>query len=74
MRKWKYWTSRYGPWLLYVAVSILMTWPLVTHLNTHLAGRDPDLFNVYWGNWWVRHALSTGHDPYYALSPLPDRV
>jgi hypothetical protein len=51
-----------------------MTWPLVTHLNTHLAGRDPDLFNVYWGNWWVRHALSTGHDPYYALSPLPDRV
>ncbi len=41
-------------------------------MGTHLAGRDQDLLNVYWGNWWVRRALAMGTTPYqthYLLYP-----
>lgn len=53
------------PWALYAALSVLMTWPLAANLGTKLAGRDTDLFNVYWGNWWVRTALLNGQSPYF---------
>jgi hypothetical protein len=52
------------PWLVYILLSLAMTWPLLLHLNTHLLGRTSDIFNVYWGNWWVRKALSGGQNPY----------
>jgi 4-amino-4-deoxy-L-arabinose transferase-like glycosyltransferase len=41
-----------------------MTWPLAQHLNTHFASTDTDMFNVYWGNWWMGQALATGQNPY----------
>jgi hypothetical protein len=50
--------------LAYLLLSVLMTWPLVRQLNTHVPTPDSDVFNVYWGNWWVRHALGSGLDPY----------
>ena len=68
-RRWVLWVSSC---LIYAVLSILITWPLVLHVDTHLAGRDQDLLNVYWGNWWVRRALATGHNPYqthYLLYP-----
>ncbi len=56
--------SQRASWLVYILLSLSMTWPLVLHLNTHLAGRTTDIFNVYWGHWWVREALSSGQNPY----------
>ena len=50
--------------LIYAVVSVLMTWPLVANLGTSLAGHDRDIYNVYWGNWWVNEALSSGQNPY----------
>jgi hypothetical protein len=67
------WTSWAGSCLLYGALSILITWPLLLHMGTHLAGRDQDLLNVYWGDWWVRRALAMGTHPYqtrYLLYPI----
>ena len=55
---------RWISWLVYGLLAVLMTWPLALHLSTRLGGSDPDLFNVYWGNWWVHRALTTGQNPY----------
>jgi len=49
----------------YILLSILMTWPLASQLNTHVPTTDNDVFNVYWGNWWVRNALGNGQHPYF---------
>jgi len=50
--------------LIYILLSVLMTWPLARELNTHVPSPDSDVFNVYWGNWWMRHALGNGMNPY----------
>jgi hypothetical protein len=50
--------------LLYILLSVLMTWPLARYLTTHFSSPDTDVLNVYWGNWWVRQALATGQNPY----------
>lgn len=52
-------------WLIYLALAVAMTWPLAQHLNTRLNGNNNDLFNVYWGNWWVPKALAMGRNPYW---------
>jgi hypothetical protein len=60
-------------WLIYVTLSVVMTWPLAQHLNTRLSGNNQDLFNVYWGNWWVPKALAMGQNPYmtqYLIYPV----
>ena len=51
-------------WLVYALVSVLMTWPLLGNLDKLLAGQDADIYNVYWGNWWVSKALLNGENPY----------
>jgi hypothetical protein len=51
--------------LVYGLLSVLMTWPLVLQLSTHVPTYDSDVFNVYWGNWWVRRALGSGLNPYF---------
>jgi hypothetical protein len=50
--------------LVYVVLTIVMTWPLIRYLGTHFMSPDTDVFVAYWGNWWVPHALSTGRNPY----------
>ena len=35
---------RRAAWLLYVALALLMTWPLVRDINTRLAGSDTDIY------------------------------
>lgn len=70
--------SRIGPslWvavLIYVVLSVLMTWPLTAQLNTHFPSPDTDVFNGYWSNWWFRQALTDGQNPYvtsYLLYPV----
>jgi hypothetical protein len=71
-------TTRIGPplWVsaaVYVLLSVLMTWPLITQLGTHFPSPDTDIFNAYWANWWFRHALESGQNPYvtdYLLYPV----
>ncbi len=55
----------WGSLLIYVLLSVLMTWPLALNLNSHFGSTDTDMYNVYWGNWWVPHALASGQSPYF---------
>ncbi len=48
-------------YLFYVGVAILITWPLVTVMSTHLVGlADRDATEVARQVWWVRYALQHG--------------
>lgn len=62
--KRRVWLPQWASWFIYILLSILMTYPLVQYVNTHFGGSDPDIFNVYWGNWWIRRAFATGQNPY----------
>ncbi|MBL8154513.1 MAG: hypothetical protein JNM70_10040, partial [Anaerolineae bacterium] len=47
--------------LLYLAVAVVMTWPLLTVMGTHFAGYPfGDAHEMTRHIWWIRHALATG--------------
>ena len=54
---------------LYAALAILLTWPLVRHLSTHVPGSYTWAFDEYtflWNSWWFRYALTELHqNPLY---------
>lgn len=48
-------------YLFYLAVAVLITWPLVTVLGTYFAGYPfGDSFEIGRHIWWLKHALQTG--------------
>ena len=51
--------------LAYLALALITTWPLASHLTTHLPGGSNDTFVHYWNGWWVQKALAMGHSPFY---------
>jgi len=47
-------------------LAIVMTWPLVLHLNTHIPGGWGDNIIFVWNNWWVKYALlDLGKHPFH---------
>lgn len=51
--------------LLYAALAVLLTWPLVIHLTDHVPGGNHDLWQNYWNFWWWKTALlEQGQLPY----------
>ncbi|MCA9948267.1 MAG: hypothetical protein KDE48_01350 [Anaerolineales bacterium] len=64
--------SRLSHWLTpfllvgsYIAVAILITYPLINNLDTHLVGRTTDALLHYWNNWWIQKAITTGQNPFF---------
>jgi hypothetical protein len=49
--------------LVYGLVALVMTWPAVARLNTHLAGGRWDTLVHQWTFWWVRQSALTGLNP-----------
>lgn len=47
------------PFLLYLGLAIIMTWPLAAHLTTHIAGAGGDAPIFLWDAWWMQKALFT---------------
>ncbi|MBI4739589.1 hypothetical protein HY772_08695, partial [Candidatus Woesearchaeota archaeon] len=48
--------------LAYLAITILITYPLITQLTTHFAGvSDNDSREFIWSTWWFKHALLDLH-------------
>lgn len=46
----------------YAALALVFTWPLATHLSTHVIGPwHGDNFEYVWKIWWVAEALFTRH-------------
>jgi hypothetical protein len=54
---------RFSDWLVllaYLVLALVLTYPLVAHLGTHVPGSETWAFDEYsfvWSQWWVRHAL-----------------
>lgn len=52
--------------LLYLAITLLMTWPLVLHFTDGVIRGAPDHYQNIWNFWWVRTTLfEQHHNPYY---------
>ncbi len=47
-----------APMLVFAALSIVWTWPLVLHFNDHIPGLGGDNYSFLWNLWWMRTALS----------------
>lgn len=62
--------------LFYFALALIITWPLVTVLSTHLAGfAYGDGHEMARHVWWYNHALRTGQDVFYQpLLGYPDGI
>jgi hypothetical protein len=49
----------------YLLLALLLTWPTVTHLTTHLPGDGGDDPAIAWNLWWVKYALlNEGQNPF----------
>ena len=56
--------------IFYVILAVVLSWPLVQHLGTHVPGSYTWAFDEYtflWNNWWLRYSLlDLGHNPLYS--------
>jgi hypothetical protein len=58
---------------VFVALALVWTYPLVSHLSTHLPGEAGDNLSFVWNFWWARAALAGGLDPFrttYLFAPV----
>lgn len=54
-----------GALLVYAALAVVMTWPVVARLGTHLVGDGDDMWVHYWNGWWIKRVLEQGGSPYH---------
>jgi hypothetical protein len=73
-KKRKHWgalvTAHIGPMVLFSAVSVMWTWPLVTRFHTAIPGRPGDNYSFVWNFWWMRHVLETQGASYFRTNYL----
>jgi len=50
---------------IYCVLTLVMTWPLIAQMSTHLVGDDVDMWLNPWATWWTRKALREGLDLYH---------
>lgn len=62
------------PLAFYTLAALIITWPLVTQLSTHVAGGGfADSFEYVRLGWWGKYALQNGLNPFYqSLLAYPD--
>ncbi len=46
---------------LYLALTVVLTWPLILHFTTHVPGDGSDDPALVWNLWWVKHAVVDLH-------------
>jgi hypothetical protein len=55
---------------IYAVLAVVLTWPLATHLFTHIPGSYNWAFDEYtfvWNSWWFRYALmNLGENPLHS--------
>ena len=50
---------------LYLALTLGLTYPLITNFSTHVPGTNVDEYTFLWNIWWFKHALfDLGIDPF----------
>jgi len=61
----RHWQIHISVVLTYALLALVLTWPLVTHLITHVPGNGVDDPPLTWNLWWVRYAiLEQGANPF----------
>src|SRR5690606_16481121 len=60
----------------YLLVAVVVTYPLITQLNSSLAGFVyGDAYEMAHHIWWFKHALQTGQNPFFqSLLAYPDGI
>lgn len=56
--------------MLFAALTVGWTWPLVLHLRETVPGDPGDNYSFLWNLWWMRHVLATPGLPYFHTSYL----
>jgi hypothetical protein len=56
--------------LLFAALAIAWTWPLVRHLDDAIPGAPGDNYSFVWNLWWMRHVLATPGLSYFHTTYL----
>jgi len=51
--------------LLFTVLTLILTFPMIVSLDTHLAGYDTDVWINPWADWWLIKAIGEGQDPYF---------
>jgi len=54
-----------GVLFVYILLTLVMTYPVVARLDTHLIGNGDDMWVHYWNNWWVKRVLQQGGSVYH---------
>lgn len=44
--------------LLFVLLTVVAAWPVVSHLDKVIIGDDPDVYINIWADWWTQKALT----------------
>jgi hypothetical protein len=56
---------------VFVALAVLLTWPLALHLPTHLPGDGPfDNVTFLWTFWWMREVLAGTSGPLFETTAI----
>lgn len=64
------WMAEHGRvLLLYLALSIGLTWPMMAHFTTQIVGNSYDAYNGLWVMWHTKEAV-LGHQPFFDLPVL----
>lgn len=56
--KLKWWLAGIG----YLALAIIMTWPLVLNISTHIMGTGGDAPMFVWDAWWLKKVIFEGQN------------
>jgi hypothetical protein len=59
-----------GPAVLFAALAVGWTWPLVLHLRDAVPGGPGDNYSFLWNLWWMRHVLATPRLSYFHTTYL----
>ena len=51
--------------VLYIILTVVMTWPVVGRLGTHIPGQFGDAWVHVWTFHWIKEALLSGQNPFY---------
>lgn len=51
--------------MVYLLATVVVTWPLITELDTVLPGSSTDILVHFWNGWWVGEALAAHDSPFY---------
>lgn len=51
--------------IVYLTLTLFMTYPAVTRLDSHYIGSGSDMWIFPWNDWWLRKCLLEGNNPFY---------